>query len=126
MKFVIDNKQVVDSGIVYVLELELEDKKLIKIGITTRKIEDRVTEILTDIWKKYGVFPRCYVARYSKINDYFGMELYLHKHYKEFQYECEHKWGGSSEVFLLDTEDVKNKYDEIKNDFCSKHKKSTE
>jgi len=27
---------------------------------------------------------------------------------------------------LLDTEDVKNKYDEIKNDFCSKHKKSTE
>ena len=123
MKFKISHNLSDNKGIVYVLQLDLEDKQLVKIGITTRKIEERVVEILTEIWKKYGIFPRCYVARYSSVDDYLDMESYLHKYYREFQYTCEHKFVGSTEVFLLDTEQVKIKYDEIKNEFCNKNKK---
>jgi hypothetical protein len=122
MKFKINHKLSEDKGIVYVLQLNLEDKQLIKIGITTRKIEERVVEILTAIWKKYRVFPECHVARYCAIDSYLAMEKYLHEHYKEFKYDCEHKWSGNTEIFLLDIEEVKNKYDEIKNDFCNKNK----
>lgn len=126
MNFKLNYNEVKDKGIVYVLQLDMEDKQLVKIGITTRKVEDRVSDILVAIWKRYKIFPRCYVARYSKIDNYLGMEAFLHEYFKEFKYECEYKWGGSTEMFLLDIETVKSKYDEVKNEFCNKDKPAAE
>ena len=42
------------KGIVYVLLFELEGKTLIKIGVTTRSIEERVAEILVSIFQRYS------------------------------------------------------------------------
>ena len=110
--FKVDKELVKDKGIVYVLELELEDVKLVKIGMTCRdKVEDRVVEILTECWKRYRYFPRCYVARYKKVNNPLGMEQDLHKYFDEYRYETEFRFGGSSEVFNLDVQLVKDAYD---------------
>jgi hypothetical protein len=57
------------SGILYVLIIRLEDKELIKIGVTQRdKVEDRVAEILISIWKRYRIFPECYPKRFRKVS----------------------------------------------------------
>ena len=112
MKFKIDKDLVEDKGIVYVLELELEDTKLIKIGMTCRdKVEDRVTEILVECWKRYRYFPKCYVARYKKVKNPLGMEQDLHKYFEQYKHETEFVWGGSTEVFKLDVQLVKDAYD---------------
>ena len=101
------------TGILYVLEIELEDKKLVKIGITNRKVEERVCQILTELWKKYRVFPRCYVARYKSVEDNRKYEAILHEYFCQYKYTTEHKWGGYDEVFHLDVEVVKEAYDRL-------------
>ena len=40
-------------GIVYVILIELEGRTLVKIGVTHRRIQDLVSEILTSIFMKY-------------------------------------------------------------------------
>ncbi len=60
MKLRMNTSKVRDAGILYVLVIELEDKELVKVGVTCRdKVEDRVAEILVSIWKRYRIFPRC-------------------------------------------------------------------
>lgn len=102
------------EGIVYILQIRLEERELVKIGVTTRdRVEDRVCEVLTAIWKRYRVFPECTVKRYRRTVDIYGKESYLHRAFKEFKYSTLHKFGGSTEMFLLDIEDVVSVYDEL-------------
>lgn len=102
------------AGIVYLLQLRLDGKDLVKIGVTNRKrVEDRVCEILTAVWKKYRIFPECYVKRYRTADDSFRVEAYLHDSFKEFQYEPIHSFGGSTEFFDIDIVDVVTVYDEL-------------
>ena len=42
-----------DPGIVYAILIELEGRPLVKIGVTHRRIQDRVSEIFTAIFMKY-------------------------------------------------------------------------
>ena len=104
----------VDKGIVYVLQVDFEDKTLVKIGVTSRnKVEDRVVEILTEIWKRYRYFPKTYVARYKQILNPYAFEKMLHDYFDHRRYETEHKFGGSTEFFDIDVEEVKATYDTI-------------
>ena len=48
-----------DVGILYLVYFELDGKQLVKIGVTARTIEERVSEILISIFKKYREFPYC-------------------------------------------------------------------
>lgn len=88
-----------DYGILYLVHFHLEGKDLIKIGITTRKIEDRVSEILVSIFKKYREFPYCYPKRFQKTADVFEKEAILHKHFEEYRYVTEKVFSGSTEFF---------------------------
>ena len=99
------------KGIVYVLEIDLEDKKLIKVGITTRRIEDRVCEILTAVWKKYRIFPQCCVKRFTSFDNPAAIEASIHDKLKEFRYKTLHKFSGSTEFFFLPLADVVTVYD---------------
>ena len=102
------------KGIVYVLVIELEDCVLVKVGVTLRsKIEDRVSEILVSIWKKYRVFPRLVVKRFSSVVDPYDKEKMLHTRLKEFRYITKHKFSGSTEVFKVDTDTVVHMYDNL-------------
>lgn len=112
----INTKLVKPDGILYILYIDLEDKELVKVGVTTRdKVEDRVCEILTSIWKRYRIFPKCYVKRFSKVEDVFGKEADMHKKLDEFRYECKHKFSGSTEMFLVDKDLVIEVYNEVVN-----------
>jgi hypothetical protein len=104
----------VDKWIVYLLEVEIEGKTLIKIGVTSRyKVEDRVVEILTEVWKKYRYFPKTYVARYKTVHNPYGLERMLHDYFDQRHYSTEFKFGGSTEFFDIPIEEAKIAYDEV-------------
>jgi hypothetical protein len=116
MKLSISTAELVDKGdvgIVYVLELHLEDKVLVKIGITKRRIKDRVLEILDAIHSKYRYYPHCKQLRFKTVNDPRSVESSLHEYFTRYSYTTEHKWGGSTELFDVDKEIVKAAYDRL-------------
>lgn len=117
MKLVINKELLKDRGIVYVLEVTLDTGTVVKIGMTNRsKVEDRVVEILTEMYKRYRYFPRCYVARFTTVDNPLDMEQKLHEYFNEYSIELEHSFGGSTEFFQVDIELVKEKYDEMVKD----------
>lgn len=88
-----------DYGILYLVHFHLEGKDLVKIGITTRKIEDRVSEILVSIFKKYREFPFARPKRFQKTANIFELEATLHKHFAKYRYQTEKVFSGSTEFF---------------------------
>ena len=122
MKLVISKKGLEDVGIVYVLEITLDTGPIVKIGMSNRdKVDDRVLEILLAMSKKYRYFPRCYVARFTKVDKPLEMEQRLHEHFKEYSVELEHSFPGHTEYFNVPIELVKEVYDEMVKD-RKKHK----
>ena len=76
------------AGIVYILQIEIEDKQLVKIGVTLdNKVENRIMNILVSIWKQYRIFPKTYVKRYKKFNKPFEIEAILHRYFKNYNYK---------------------------------------
>lgn len=124
MKLSISTKGLNEAkGIVYVLLIKLEDKELIKIGVTAGKVEDRVVSILKSIWSRYRVFPECVVKRYRTTDSMFKTEKELHKLFADNRYTTQHVFSGSTEIFDMDLESVLKAYDErmTKNE-CSSEK----
>ena len=102
------------KGIVYVLEITLEDKKLVKVGYTARpKVEDRVCEILVSIWKRYRVFPQCHVKKYKSFHDPAAKEKSLHRLLAEHGYTTKYVFSGSTEFFDVPLERVIELYDQL-------------
>ena len=93
-----------DDGIVYILYMWIDDVRVVKIGVTTRAIEERVVEILTSYWHKYRVFPKLYPKRFKKTTRILEKEQMLHTYFADRKYEFAEKFDGSSEYFLLDNE----------------------
>lgn len=100
-------------GILYVILIELEGKSLVKIGVTHRSIEDRVSEILVGIFKKYREFPYCKPKRFRTTRDTYKKEKQLHKHFSDYRYSPNKKFGGSTEFFDIPLEDVVKIYDSV-------------
>ena len=99
-------------GIIYAILVELDGKSLVKIGVTHRRIQDRVSEILTGIFMKYREFPRCKPLRFKTTEDPYGREKDFHNYFSEYSYSPEHKFGGSTEFFDVPFEEVVKVYDE--------------
>ena len=103
-----------DKGILYILLVHLEDKDLVKIGITTRsKIEDRVVEILTSIFQQYRRFPYCYPKRFKKTDKILDKEARLHKYFEDYRYTTEHPFSGHTEFFDIDLDIVVDAYERL-------------
>jgi capsule polysaccharide modification protein KpsS len=109
----IDIGRVSDKGILYILQLDLEDKKLVKVGITSRSVEDRVCEILTSIWKRYREFPRCLVKRYKPVDGYEEKEKELLDYFAEYAYKTRYKFSGSTEILDVELDLVVDKYEDM-------------
>ncbi len=91
---------VVDNyGILYLVYFELDGKQLVKIGVTSRNIEDRVSEILVSIFKKYREFCYCRPKRFQKTADMFDKEAILHKYFEDYKYTPDKVFSGSTEFF---------------------------
>lgn len=122
MKLSISHKNITadkEAGILYVLVIELEDTTLIKVGVTCRdRVEDRVCEVLTAIWKRYRIFPQCVVKRYTRVKDVYGLEKKLHRKLAADRYKTKHRFSGSTEFFSTHIDTVVKIYDEITNRPC--------
>lgn len=98
----------------YVLVIHLEDKELIKVGITQRaKIEDRVSEILIGIFKQYRIFPYCKPKKFTTVEDVFKKESEMHKYLEQYRYVTEHSFGGHSEFFHVELDVVLDAYERL-------------
>jgi len=116
MKFVVNSKSEKldeDWGILYLVLFELDGKQLIKIGITTRTIEDRIAEILVSIFKVYREFPYCRPKRFRKTPNVFEKEALLHSYFEEYNYKPEKIFSGSSEFFDIPLEDAVSAYEQL-------------
>ena len=103
-----------EKGILYILLVHLEDKDLVKIGITTRpKIEDRVVEILTSIFQQYRRFPYCYPKRFKKTDKILDKEARLHKYFEDYKYTTEHSFSGHTEFFDIELDIVVDAYERL-------------
>lgn len=103
------------KGILYILIIRLEDNtEVVKIGVTKRKIEDRIQEILLSFYTAYRYFPYCYPKRFKTTTDVFGKESILHKEFALSSYTFDKKFGGYTEFFKdLDMDLVLKRYEEI-------------
>lgn len=100
------------SGILYLLAFTLEDTPLVKIGMTQRpKVEERVCEILTDIWKHYRVFPECYVKRFRKVEDVVQKETTLLKQFSADSFTPQKVFTGHTELVTTELGIVVSAYD---------------
>ncbi len=102
-----------DLGILYLVEFELEGRTLIKIGVTTRKIEDRMTEILSSIFKKYREFPYCRPKRFRQTDHVYEKEAILHEYFKEYSYTPAKKFSGSTEFFEMELANAVKVYEDL-------------
>ena len=102
-----------ECNILYVVLFELEGKSLVKIGVTSRNIEDRVTEILSSIFKKYREFPYCRPKRFRQTDMAYEKEAILHKLFEEYNYTPENKFSGSTEFFDVPLDLVVDAYEKL-------------
>lgn len=103
-----------DLGMVYLLEVHIEEQVLVKIGITQRsKITDRVTEILVGIFNKYRYFPYIYPKRFKSTDRVFEKEATLHNHFNDRRYKTEHVFGGSTEFFNIPLDEAVCAYEKV-------------
>ena len=109
----IDFSSMDTSGILYVLVIKLEGKELVKVGITSCSIEDRVCGILRSIFTEYRIFPEISPRKFKKVCDYRSKERVLHEYLKEHQYTTKHKWGGYTEVFDVSIDKVVAAYEHL-------------
>lgn len=102
-----------DLGILYVILFTLDNKQLVKIGVTSRSIEARVTEILLSIFKTYREFPYCRPKRFSATSDAYSKEAKLHKHFADRRYSTSKKFNGHTEFFDVPLDEVVCAYEAV-------------
>lgn len=103
-----------DPGMVYLLEVHMEEQVLVKIGVTQRsKITDRVTEILVGIFNKYRYFPYIYPKRFKSTDRVFAKEAILHNYFNDRRYKTEHVFGGSTEIFNITLDEAVYAYEKV-------------
>ena len=104
------------SGILYILYIKIGEEDVVKIGVTKRKIEERVVEILSSFFLSYRYFPWCYPKRFKKTTNVYAKESMMHQYYKEYSYKTEKRFGGSTEFFIgIEEEELLRTYDKVIN-----------
>ena len=100
-------------SILYLLDMEIDSKKIRKIGITSKKIEDRLAGIATSIFSKYRYFPWIYPKRFRKVDNALVKEQKILEYMKEYKWESEKKWGGSTETLDVELDVLVDVYERV-------------
>jgi len=103
------------KGMVYVIKMELDSNEIVyKIGVSNRwSITERLAEVLVGFFNVYRYVPRTEVRRYKRVDSYYQVESYLHRKFKDSKYEFDKVFGGSSEFFMVDEDELLEVYDEV-------------
>lgn len=88
-----------DSGLLYILEMQIEGEKVFKVGVTKRKVYDRVAEIVLSYYHKYRYFPYVRPRRFRKTDDVYAKEAKMHRALKEFRFTSDKQFSGNTELF---------------------------
>ena len=102
-----------DSGIVYLLDIEVDGKQVTKIGMSKREITDRVPEILVAYFKVYRYFPYCKPMKFTKTLDPLAKEQILLEYFKEYKYESLLPFSGCQELVDVDVRLIKLAYKKV-------------
>ena len=116
-KVSMDVDKVIDGkGLLYLLELDVDDRRVQKIGITRRSIEDRVCEITSSYFKTRRYFPYVRPKRFREVDEVFKKEAMLLEFFKSYRYEVKQKFSGFSELVDVDNIDfIVKVYEEVVN-----------
>lgn len=107
---------VLEYGIVYILQMWLDEEMVVKIGVTGRRIEERVVEILVSYYHQYRVFPKLYPKRFRKTDRPMEKEQALHRYFADKKYRFGKKFSGSSEYFAgIDENELLRVYEDCMN-----------
>lgn len=104
------------EGIVYVLEIEVDGKRVVKVGLTTKKIEERVVQILTSHFKAYRHFPYCRPKRFRKTDNIYEKEQKILRYFEDKRYKSELKFDGCTELLDVPLEAVVEIYEKVTRD----------
>lgn len=105
-----------NEGLLYVLYLWHEEQLIVKVGVTSRKIEERVVEILTSYYHKYRVFPKLYPKRFRNTTEVYNKEAMMHKYFIDKKHEFDKVFSGSTEFFFgIDEEELLTVYEDAMN-----------
>lgn len=103
------------EGILYLLCLNVDGVDVVKIGVTTRKIDDRVCEILHSHYKVYRWFPECYPKRFRKTKDVYEKEKILLDYFELYKFNAKKPFGGCQELVYAPLELVVEIYEKVLN-----------
>lgn len=100
-------------SILYLLDMELDGKKVRKIGITSKKIEDRLTGIATSVFSKHRYFPYIYPKRFRKVDNALAKEQKILKYMEEYKWASEKEFGGYTEMLDVELDVLVDVYEKV-------------
>ena len=100
-------------SIVYLLDMELEGKKIRKIGITSKKIEERLQGIAMSIFSKHRYVPYIKPVKYQKVVNALAMEQKILKYMEEYKWTSEKQWGGCTETLDVELDILVDVYEKV-------------
>ena len=87
----------------YIMKFEMrDDLVLYKIGITTRPMAKRLSEVVMSLFSAYRYIPLTSVRKFTASNGFRHIEANMHKRYNEYKYEMDKKVSGRTEFFKID------------------------
>ena len=103
-----------DEGILYLIEMDVDGKRVVKIGLTRRPtIDDRLAEIALAHFKAYRQINYMRPKRFRKTCNVLQKEQLLLAYFADRKYTSEKPFGGSTELVDVDIMEVVKKYEEI-------------
>ena len=100
-------------SILYLLDMELEDKMVRKIGITSKKIEDRLQGIAMSVFSKHRYVPYIRPKRYRKVDNALVKEQKILEYMKEYKWTSEKEFGGHTEMLDVDLDVLVDVYEKV-------------
>ena len=113
------------DGILYILELDVDGKRVVKVGLTRRdNICERVCEITTSYFQQYRYFPYVRPKRFRHVANVYAKEQYILKYFRDKKYKSEKKFSGCEELLDVDVEQVVQVYEQlIEEDYANTKKR---
>lgn len=97
----------------YLLEIHMEDKVLVKIGVSSRTVGERTSEILLSAFGCYREFFYCRPKKFTRTNDILGKEATLHKYFATRRYETKFPFSGHTEIFDVPLDEAVSVYEQV-------------
>ena len=103
-----------DEGILYLIEMDVDGKRVVKIGLTRRPtIDDRLAEIALAHFKAYRQINYMRPKRFRKTSNVLKKEQLLLGYFSSRRFVSEKPFTGHTELIDVDIAEVVQKYEEI-------------